>query len=62
MKSKNKDKRTNSAFRPGKIGNLAAIFLFMDQFWQIVTQNLCLDESYMSTSPKVQFDVKLTLL
>ena len=62
MKSKNKDKRINLAYRPEKISNLAAIFLFIDQFWKIVPQNLCLDEFYRVVSPKVQFDVKLTLL
>ena len=62
MKSKKKYQQGNMAFRPEKICNLAANFLFMNQFWQIVAQKLCLDEFYMVVSPKVQFDVKLTLL
>ena len=40
------------AYWPEKIGNLAAFFLFMDQFWQIIAQNLRLDKHYMSMSPK----------
>ena len=62
MKSTNKAKRTNLVFWPEKIGNLAAIFIFMDQFWPIVAQNLCLNVFYMVVSPKVQFGIKFTLL
>ena len=63
MKSKKKkDKRGNLAFRPEKISNLAAIFLFMEQYCQIMAPNLPLVVFYMMVSQKVQFGIKLTLL
>ena len=50
------------AYRPEKIQVLAAIFLFINQFWQMIVLNLHLDEFYTLESPKVEFDVELTLL
>ena len=62
IKFQNKDKRSSMAYPPKKIVNLASIFQFIHQIWQMLTQNLCLDKLYMLDSPKVQFDVKFTLL